>query len=1087
MLKGQRLDAAKKDPTRFVTVGLNANANTAADEIGYIADDKGTADVNEANTGIVIADEKLLFDDLLGRGSAMKAKAESDGMPGEFVNDALKKLTDLRTEAELYAGYQAEDPGTQDYDDNLNRVAEAAQKAVDTIFDRNPAAAAAALAADSSLATTNARHPDNAVSAGVPYEDGEAPEAGFQADPTKALRALDTVRALTRLIDALSSQAAFVEATAKGGNGIFENALGTDAAKKAFSANKSSYEVLFATTGSMRYGAITMMSRVGRDPDATYDEDGKETAYTADVDKNATAAAVHGLRFRFDGFDVDLDKPADGITTSDDDDDPDATPPVVGGQEQVGREDVGRLGAFAYSTEAHTSRARLLSQTGGASYVGGTVAVTPGTAQAHQLFEGSMRIDVNFRRRSVFGRVSGLKDKDGSPWQYLDRDVAEIYLPKRFYDSLARFGGDADSDPANAEGAVNNDAIGDATIVYADTHGFPLPTATDRTARFSGRFIGEDGAEIVGVWSIGEAAPDMPTAVKFDSDNDLESITYRTGEVEDADSAPAVDDDVHIGTQANDNRDIIYGSFGVVREGDRPLPGEAPNDDASSGAANQAILAGDGATYAGTRDAGILRLGKYYTGGDANNDFKLTDIFAPPGADPKKKTINSLTHVTRVVEFIEKQRAIYEAYTSLEDDSTDLDSVSNTGRQAAWLAIINRVRTDLFGLSEFKPSSESPADADLVPDRVDHDSDAATPAVNDLAHANNLQSPLGSLFYPLTRTGNPDDGAALDRIQALLNALSSQDALGDALDDNGGGVFDDQQYLRRVADGTSPFPMGGRTVAQIFTAKGAQTTVWSLSTNYTRFGVWWRQEWATANKAPKRNSAGQKVGADAPNSYAYSWLRQSSYRVDRVEQTYPSAGLATYTGYTLALLDDRIFKGDADVKVTWGSATDGDAPESNVLPTFSNFRQVDTDDPLRLGNRAANNNEGGAGSKRIVDEISFIATDGTDNTNMLVSHDPATGNLSVMGEAATGTDDNIQNIEARITFPTSLDHVDVGNATFEAVFVGESLDGPLGIAGMWRINGFGADTPGADNTNTNDDLIGAFGADLASFETLFRP
>ena len=1089
MLLGQRLDAAKKNNTRYRTVGLAAH-------VEYIADDPDTADVDETNTGIVIAGEKLLFDDLLGRGSAMKAKAEEDGAPGEFVMAAMKKLADLRTEAELYAGYQAESPGTQDYDNNLTRVAQEAQKAIDTIFDKG------AMFTEDNTGTTGIDETtmvdlmDCVICAGLPYEDGntadDATNSGYQPDTTKALRAVDTVRALTRLIDALSSQMAFVEATAKGGNGVFENALTTAKAEAAYSANKSAYDVLFGTTGSTRYGAITMMSRVGPDPDVDTTTD-PET-FTADKDDNATAAAVYDLRFRFDGFDVDLDKPADGITTDD-----------TEGQEQVGREDVGRIGAFAYSIEKETLRARALPQTGGASYVGGTVAVTPGTAQDHQLFHGSMHIDVNFRRRSVFGRITELKDEDGNLWQYLDRDVAEIYLPRRFYDSLARFGGSEDSDPANAEGAVNNDATGDATIVYAQTHGFPLPTATDDTARFSGRFIGEDGAEIAGVWSIGEAAPDMPTAVGFDDSDAVNSILYRDGTIEDSTTTPP-DDDVRTGTAANDNRDIIYGSFGVMREADRPLPGESANDDASSGAANHARLAGGMGTYVGTRTAGTLRLGNYFTGSeDEYTDFKLTDIFAAPDGDPVTEKFNSLTHVARVVAFIERQRDIYEAYTSLDDDSTNLNSVANQGRQRAWLAIINEVRTDLFGLDAFALSTATPTpDADdtlpAIVDLLDADGASNPDGVPDnlthLDHDNNLQSPLGSLFFPLTRTGNPDDGEALDRIQALLDALSSADALGDALADNGGGVFDSMPYLRSgVTDAVRPFGMGGRTVAQIFGAMGSQTTLWSLSTNYTRFGVWWRQEWATANVKEKRNSAADNnTGAEAPNSYAYSWLRQSSYRVDRVEQTYPSAGLATYTGHTLALLDDKVFKGDADVKVTWGAATDGTAPTSNVLPTFSNFRQVNTDDPLRLGNRGANNNEGGAGSSRIVDEISFIQSTSTAGSpNMLVSHDAETGNLSVMGEDGGATDPSadIQDIKARITFPTSLDQVDVTTATFEAVFVGESLDGPLGIAGMWRINDFGASDANRIDTattpTTNDDLIGAFGADLAAFETLFRP
>ena len=56
-------------------------------------------------------------------------------------------------------------------------------------------------------------------------------------------------------------------------------------------------------------------------------------------------------------------------------------------------------------------------------------------------------------------------------------------------------------------------------------------------------------------------------------------------------------------------------------------------------------------------------------------------------------------------------------------------------------------------------------------------------------------------------------------------------------------------------------------------------------------------------------------------------------------------------------------------------------------------------------------------------------------------------------------------------------------ATFSAVFVGESLDGPLGVRGMRSIT----DCNGTTTDNRNNDMFGAFGADLDQFETLFRP
>ena len=70
----------------------------------------------------------------------------------------------------------------------------------------------------------------------------------------------------------------------------------------------------------------------------------------------------------------------------------------------------------------------------------------------------------------------------------------------------------------------------------------------------------------------------------------------------------------------------------------------------------------------------------------------------------------------------------------------------------------------------------------------------------------NLSSPLGTYFYPMTRTNRPDDEAALDRIDALLAAFDNVFAFEAALKDDGGGVFDSQPALDRGAT-EDPYPL----------------------------------------------------------------------------------------------------------------------------------------------------------------------------------------------------------------------------------------------------------------------------------------
>ena len=171
---------------------------------------------------------------------------------------------------------------------------------------------------------------------------------------------------------------------------------------KAFSANKSEYMVYFHTTENTRFGAIALKERVSK---VEYDD--PATTETVNV---VQAAAVYDTRFQYDG-----------VTTGNTDD----------------NVEVGKVGAFSYATVADTLRSRNLPQTGGAVYSGKTVAVTP----AGTLYSGDMRIDVNFRQQGVFGRVSGLMDKDNNLWKYLDSDVDTIYLPRQNYNSLTQFGG----------------------------------------------------------------------------------------------------------------------------------------------------------------------------------------------------------------------------------------------------------------------------------------------------------------------------------------------------------------------------------------------------------------------------------------------------------------------------------------------------------------------------------------------------------------------------------------------------------------------------------------------------------------------
>ena len=340
----------------------------------------------------------------------------------------------------------------------------------------------------------------------------------------------------------------------------------------------------------------------------------------------------------------------------------------------------------------------------------------------------------------------------------------------------------------------------------------------------------------------------------------------------------------------------------------------------------------------------------------------------------------------------------------------------------------------------------------------------------------NLSTPLGSFLYPVTRNGRPDDDAALERTDTLLAAFADQYAFADALKDDGGGVFDSQPALDSGAT-EDPFPLdpaaaitaaaanrADEPAADIFNRISSQTRVTSLSTAYTRFGVWFRREtdsavadWTNHGSPDDGADTPADTGSTSPGSYAYSHLSQSSYRVDRAVATYPSSGLATYEGKTLANTGNvQAYVGDALIRVTWQPLTDDNVATSTIVPIFSNFEMTDDSSLDRLVH-----------SNKIVDQIAFRTSGGGALT---LIHDD--GKLGINVADAT--------VQVVYTDGTRLE-TNITASALNGKFVGSSGDGPLGVLGTWMVPGAGFRNQAASNTGSN--LTGSFGADLTSFET----
>ena len=402
-----------------------------------------------------------------------------------------------------------------------------------------------------------------------------------------------------------------------------------------------------------------------------------------------------------------------------------------------------------------------------------------------------------------------------------------------------------------------------------------------------------------------------------------------------------------------------------------------------------------------------------------------------------------------VVDHIEAQRAIYVIYAEqVGGDSADTTDLANVGRQNAWASINNFVRDHIFDLA-----TDDAGGLQSITDETTRD----------------LSSPLGTYMYPMTRNGRPDDDAALERIDALLSAFADKYALADALEDDSGGVFDSQPALDRGAT-QDPFPLddvddvtsadySANTAAAIFGRISSQTQLWSLSTDYTRFGVWYRREtdsavhgWSNHASPDDGEDTPADTGSTSPGSYAYSYFSQSTYRVDRPVATYPNNGLATYEGKTLAIANNAAYVGDALIRVNWMPAghdrCHARAATSTIVPIFSNFEKWSDGTLDRFVH-----------DSKVVDEIAFRnSADGA----LVLTHDGEKLGINVTDAS----------VEVVYTDGTSI-ATNIASSTFMGKFVGSSGDGPLGVLGTWSV-------PGFSGANA---LTGSFGADLTSFET----
>ena len=364
---------------------------------------------------------------------------------------------------------------------------------------------------------------------------------------------------------------------------------------------------------------------------------------------------------------------------------------------------------------------------------------------------------------------------------------------------------------------------------------------------------------------------------------------------------------------------------------------------------------------------------------------------------------------------------------------------------------------------------------------------------------------------------NPDDDADGDQeviatLEAVIDALASKSAFEDAF--GSGAIFDD-------SDGDNSFALS-RDKGDVFNQVAYQADVEYRSTDYTRFGVWWRRDTANADVALARSGP-----AEDGTAFAYSFQKITNYGANA--QDFPNGGRGRYEGRTVGFLsaNGEQYEGDVALTVNWGAgpaATD----DSTVRLELSNLEREDLGDPL-----VVHSGVGIAGGSGINTSTHSIKADSRDRLPAgQLATNPGTGQwlevetivLRNMKIANPSTEMSFEfrhgsggSLASQLEFHdingvvrngnvmlsghgTEASNYKLPTATVNGLFVGKSIDGPLGVLGTVELDNLvidanadagtaeSPDTAGGrylghfggtnDATDQSVTFVGGFGADL---------
>ena len=771
-----------------------------------------------------------------------------------------------------------------------------------------------------------------------------------------APREEDILDDIADILDALSSEDAFVAATAADGGGVFEDqALGSDAAANAFNRATWSASATLGMTGDTRYGTA-------------------------------------------------IRKKSDDATS-------DAAPEAYG--------------AFSYATMQQTVRtadAAAVSLTGIASYSGGTRAIN----MSGDTYSGTMDLQVRFKAEKVSGVVSGLEDADGLPWKHNFADVERIVLEDADLNRNAKF-----------EGTGNN-----AQVFYTANSGLLRPVPTSST--LNGILLGQGadaGSAANGTWTVG------------------------TG------------------------NSALSGGFGVVHVGDasRPTPG---GDDGSEVGGMllttvdatpttnfaAAVLEADGTLKVTGRKFGWTgRDGAtaptYQALGAAGDETMITaeyDLADLAGNNGATVPVNGPKWIDGVINTLTEERDLLATLQGLNSSDTQ------TAELAAWQRVQDVIQFNLFGETGQLPAkfdvnyaddgNEATADLSSEAEAVDL-IDRALDALSSNAKLEAAVRPDGTGIFAYWNTGTPD----------VADTEAREDRGSYVIFDDG---FDQRrwEFITGALTGTGK----ARTIANFRGER--EHKVWATmgTTDFTRFGVWRREDTTSARRNDGNNDTNpnQIRTHGGPGAFAYSPL-DATHVGTLNNLSFPAEGTARYTGETVAYQLTTILTGTAQVDVSWGAPENVNAGTTvgTMALTISGLASA-VGDPLTQGGSAtvADNNPG--------NEIADIVFG---SANIIVGATGAYANNLIVGTAGTADDaGNVDYTEIAAVgryrrADAAGDITATGTQTVKALFVGQGVDGPLGVIGTWTLTD-GTVGRYADTGDHADDyglsIVGAFGAQI---------